>query len=284
MAKAITLAGPVSLGLLTVFFYLCLVKILNKNRIKFKDSYEQSQRRYQGLTRELANLKEENLNLENTAEEITALYNITKDICKSLDMDTVFHNFMEQINRYVRIGDCKFIKYGTDTYAYKDYTILPLEIERARIGFLALNKIEGQDKEKFYVLSQQFLLGIKRAFLYQKVQGLAITDSLTGVLSRRYLLERLAEELERSKKFGYTFSFLMVDIDNFKHYNDHYGHLVGDAVLKESAAIIRQNLRQIDLVGRYGGEEFSVILTETDKTQAEVVAESIRKTKTDKKN
>ena len=133
-----------------------------------------------------------------------------------------------------------------------------------------------EDNEKFYILSQQFLLGIKRAVLYQDVQELAITDSLTGVFNRRYYLERFKEELERSKKFNYKFCCLMVDIDYFKDYNDRYGHILGDAILRELAKTIQENTRQIDLIGRYGGEEFSIILSETDKDAATLAAGSIR--------
>jgi diguanylate cyclase (GGDEF)-like protein len=82
--------------------------------------------------------------------------------------------------------------------------------------------------------------------------------------------------MERSKKFNYRFSCLMIDIDHFKDYNDRYGHLVGDAILKEVSKSIKENIRQIDLIGRYGGEEFSIVLTETDKEKAQFVAERIR--------
>ena len=82
--------------------------------------------------------------------------------------------------------------------------------------------------------------------------------------------------IKRCEKLKYNFAFLMVDIDHFKDYNDRYGHLVGDAILKEVARTIKENIRQIDLVGRYGGEEFSVILTETDKAGARFAAERIR--------
>ncbi len=117
---------------------------------------------------------------------------------------------------------------------------------------------------------------MKRAFLYQRIQELAITDGLTQVFSRRYFLERFREELVRSEKFNYSFSCLMIDIDHFKDYNDRYGHLVGDAILREVSKTIKENIRQIDLMGRYGGEEFSLILTETDKEKAELAAERIR--------
>jgi diguanylate cyclase (GGDEF)-like protein len=87
---------------------------------------------------------------------------------------------------------------------------------------------------------------------------------------RRYL-----EEFERAGKFKLELSFLMIDIDYFKKINDSYGHLVGDAVLRETARLIKENIRDIDFIARYGGEEFSVILTETDKAGAIMVAERI---------
>ena len=112
--------------------------------------------------------------------------------------------------------------------------------------------------------------------LYHQVQELAITDKLTGVSSRKYCLERLDEELQRSKKLKNSFSVLMVDVDHFKEINDHYGHLVGDVILKDIARVIKDNTRQIDLMGRYGGEEFLIILTETAVDQARFAAERIR--------
>ncbi|MFA6349647.1 MAG: GGDEF domain-containing protein [Candidatus Omnitrophota bacterium] len=158
----------------------------------------------------------------------------------------------------------------------QDYVKLPLKIDTEDLGYLAVSGLDPNDINKFHILAQQFLLGIKRAVLYKKVQELAITDSLTQVFSRRYFLERFKEELERSKKYKHLFSFFMIDIDDFKSYNDRYGHLVGDAVLREIAKAIKENIRQVDLVGRYGGEEFSLILPETGKDQALVAAERIR--------
>ena len=78
------------------------------------------------------------------------------------------------------------------------------------------------------------------------------------------------------EKFGYRFCYLMLDIDHFKRYNDRYGHLVGDGILKEIVKGIKENIRQIDLVGRYGGEEFAVVLAETDREGGLLAAERIR--------
>ena len=113
--------------------------------------------------------------------------------------------------------------------------------------------------------------------MYETVEALAITDSLTGLYTRRYFFERLNEELNRSKKYGLRFSFLMIDIDDFKKCNDTHGHLVGDVILKDVSRIIKEGVREIDLVARYGGEEFSIILPETDKNGAMLAAERVRK-------
>jgi diguanylate cyclase (GGDEF)-like protein len=153
---------------------------------------------------------------------------------------------------------------------------LPLEIDKTPLGYLAVSGVKEAEEDKFNILAQQFLLGAKRAHLYQKIQELAITDSLTGSLSRGFYMERFKEELERSEKFRFNFSLLMADIDHFKQCNDNYGHLVGDAILKEVAKTLKENIRQIDLIGRYGGEEFSIILIETDKEGAKFAAERIR--------
>ncbi len=264
------------LVLLSLFLFLRLRRILPRTFTKIKDDYRQVQRRYNTLLSEGAKLKENNVILEKKAEEIVTIYNITKEICQSLDENKVFEYFREEINRHLSVSECKFLKHDADLAQYKDHSILPLYINKTPIGYLVTSQIRGDEKDKFHILSQQFLLGIKRALLYQKIQELAIRDSLTQVFSRRYLLERLGEELERSKKFKYNFSFLMVDVDYFKEFNDRYGHLVGDAILREVTNVIKENIRQIDLVGRYGGEEFSVILTETGEEQARYAAERIR--------
>ncbi len=263
--------------LVTLFLIIVLRKILNKNLMKKENNYELLKSEYEKLVQENTRLKTDNSNLERAAEETIALYDITKDICKTLDEDKVFAIFREHMNRYIRISDCRFLRKGEDLSQYEDYTILPLTMHKDATGYLVASGIDEKDKEKFHILAQQFLIGIRRAILYRKVQGLTITDSLTQVFNRRYFLERVSEELDRSKKFKYSFSFLMVDIDHFKEFNDNYGHLVGDAILREITKTIKENIRQVDFMGRYGGEELSVILTETDKAQAAVACERIRK-------
>lgn len=111
----------------------------------------------------------------------------------------------------------------------------------------------------------------------QRFQLLAITDPLTGLLNRRYLEERFSQEIERSKRYQFPLSFVMMDIDSFKSFNDTFGHQAGDEVLRETAHCIRRSLRNFDVAARYGGEEFIVVLPETDVTSAMILAERLRK-------
>lgn len=261
--------------ILTLSLVLWLKKIFDQSLRKEEDNCKLLLEAYDSLISQGRKLKNDNSALDRTVEDTIALYDITKEICKSLEEDKVFTNFREVLIRYIKVNDCKLLKEPPEL-PQEDYTVLPLNIESDTVRYLAVSRIKEQDSDKLHILSQQFLLGIKRAVFYQKIQELAITDSLTGVSNRRYLLTRFNEEVERSKKFKYNFAFFMADIDHFKNYNDRYGHLVGDVVLKEVCKVIKGNIRQIDLAGRYGGEEFSIILTETGREEAELAAERIR--------
>ncbi|RKY31792.1 MAG: hypothetical protein DRP74_04080 [Candidatus Omnitrophota bacterium] len=258
-------------------FFLLFKKFFSKNLKQLETTLSGLKKEYAESFQENLRLNRQNLDLRNNYENTIALYDITKEISKSLESATVFNNFKEQVNKYIKIGDCQFLGKEADLTDYSNYTRFPLEINKVLLGYLLADGIKEEDKLKFEILSQQFLLGVKRSILYHELQELAIRDSLTGVFNRRYYLERLNEELRRSGKFKYNFSCLMIDIDHFKKYNDRYGHLVGDAVLKEVSKRIKENIRQIDFMSRYGGEEFSVILSETDKELAKAAAERIRK-------
>ena len=265
-----------TLILVTLLFYFGIKKILAKRWSRAQKNLNRLKGEYKRLFQKSRQLKEQNHDWENKLEKIVALYDITKQICQSLDQDTVFDNFYSQLKRYIDFSDCKFFRQEAYPLAERDDIVLPLKIHRRPAGYLVARGIKPQEKDKFHILSQQFFLGAKRAFFYQQIQELAITDSLTGVSSRRYSLERLQEEIQRSSKLNYCFSYLMADIDYFKTCNDRYGHLVGDAILKEVANCLKENVRQIDIVGRYGGEEFCVIMSETDREAAVLAAERIR--------
>ena len=105
---------------------------------------------------------------------------------------------------------------------------------------------------------------------------LSITDALTGAYNRRYLMDQLTRELERSKRYGHPLSLMLCDVDHFKHINDTHGHQIGDEVLIQFANSLKSSLRDTDWVARYGGEEFVVVLPETTIIDASQVAERCR--------
>jgi diguanylate cyclase (GGDEF)-like protein len=102
-------------------------------------------------------------------------------------------------------------------------------------------------------------------------------DGLTGIHNRRFFEMRLVEELERAGRFQGRIAIIMADIDHFKRLNDDFGHLLGDEVLRSVASILRQHLRKMDLVCRYGGDEFAIVAPETSGANAIRVAEKLRR-------
>lgn len=111
---------------------------------------------------------------------------------------------------------------------------------------------------------------------YVAMERLATIDELTGLFNRRALMAQLQKEIQRSERTGQSFAMVMIDLDYFKRINDEYGHLCGDAVLREIGALIRQRLRAADSAGRYGGEELALLLFDTTADEAGIVAQDLR--------
>ncbi len=126
-------------------------------------------------------------------------------------------------------------------------------------------------------LMNQISMVAYNSLLYQKIEDLARTDGLTGLLNHRTFMEKLAEEYKRIDREPHPFSILLMDIDNFKRVNDTYGHPVGDIAIKAVAKVLKETARGSDFVARYGGEEFTIGMVETDTKGAEQMAERIRK-------
>lgn len=129
-----------------------------------------------------------------------------------------------------------------------------------------------------FVLWRQYIVSKENIRLYESVRRIAWTDSLTGVYNRHFFNEILPREMERSSRYGNQLSVLLLDIDGFKMFNDTYGHLKGDAVLKIIARLFSTQLRISDTIARFGGDEFVVILPETNRRSALAIAERIRNT------
>jgi diguanylate cyclase (GGDEF)-like protein len=163
---------------------------------------------------------------------------------------------------------------------------VPLLHEDEFIGLIAVASYRSHvfDREDLALLEQiarQAALSITNAHHHQKVEEQACKDSLTEVLNHGTFISCLEEEAEQAQQDGTPLSLIMLDIDHFKKYNDSYGHVIGDQVLKLTAQTIKSHIKEKDLVGRWGGEEFGIALPGANSTQARQVAERIRQTLTE---
>lgn len=131
--------------------------------------------------------------------------------------------------------------------------------------------------ERLHYLAEQVALGFENACRYQDAQDLMYTDDLTGLYNYRYMQVALNQESRRSQRYGLKFSLIFLDLDCFKGINDRHGHLAGSSALREVARLLRQCVREVDTLFRFGGDEFAALLVETDADAARVVAERIRK-------
>jgi len=118
--------------------------------------------------------------------------------------------------------------------------------------------------------------GIDKILTYEHTRELSITDELTQIFNRRYFNQRFEREMERAIRYNRPLTVIMADIDHFKNLNDTYGHFYGDEVLKTVASILDKNLRRADILARFGGEEFVILLPEIDKSHGHTVAEKLR--------
>lgn len=160
------------------------------------------------------------------------------------------------------------------------YFRLPLVFEETLLGILWVwsKSLIDADLSVMSTFSLQVASALKRASLFQEVQSLALTDPLTGLQNRRSLFDLGRIEFVRSQRLNRPFCCFMMDLDHFKKFNDQYGHLIGDLVLQEFAESVRRSVREVDLIGRYGGEELVIFLPETDLDTALQVAERLRET------
>jgi len=171
------------------------------------------------------------------------------------------------------------------SYKTNSFISYPITISGRKVGVLNVTDKSGGgaydevDLSLLEIIGPQVALALERAEWQERAtefQLMSITDALTALPNRRYLEERLAEELNRSKRYDYSMSFLMIDIDDFKAYNDKNGHQAGDLALQITAHCLKGALRAADVASRYGGEEFCILLPQTAMSEAGVIADRIR--------
>ncbi|MGH7394214.1 MAG: diguanylate cyclase [Candidatus Methylomirabilales bacterium] len=160
--------------------------------------------------------------------------------------------------------------------------VIPLLTKDKALGVIVLSSLrEGRpftqgDVEFCQILANQAAIAIENSRLFAETKRLASTDELTGLFNHRQFYLLLGQEVRRALRYGRNLSLIMLDIDYFKGYNDRYGHLAGDEALRQIARVLKTRSRDVDMVSRYGGEEFTIILPETELPQAAVQAERLR--------
>jgi diguanylate cyclase (GGDEF)-like protein len=225
---------------------------------------------------------------------VTTIAGTSPDVAEGLEfpINAGLYSYAFQKRTIVNIGN--FQAYKEKYYRFQEnephnssiasLIIFPiLDDEQRIIGLLSIesnaaNRFSGDTEKHLSTLIGNASVAITRARLYQKMEMLATTDGLTLLCNHRTFQEHLAKEVERARRYKRPLSLLLLDIDHFKTFNDTYGHPVGDLVLKEISACIRQSIRVNDIAARYGGEEFTVIIPETGEEGAMVIAERIRRT------
>ncbi|MBM3238871.1 GGDEF domain-containing protein [Candidatus Poribacteria bacterium] len=161
---------------------------------------------------------------------------------------------------------------------------IPMIVDSRVKGVMTIEKLMNQrqtfdveDVELLKILMNEAAIALANGYAYRQLEDVAMKDGLTGLYNYRYFQERLNKEVERSIHHASPLSLLMVDVNKFKIVNDAYGHRQGDETLKDLANILRSNVRSVDVPARYGGDEFVIILPETDAKRAAIVAERIKK-------
>ena len=167
-------------------------------------------------------------------------------------------------------------------YASKSFVIVPIKIEGEVVGVLNLTdkKEQGtfteEDLKMLTLIGRHLALHIENIRLLEKNKNLVTLDSLTNLFNHRYFQEQLLEEIYRAERYRHPLGLIMLDIDNFKNYNETNGYPAGDSALRQVAVILKDNTRKADITSRYGPEEFMLILPEVKLKAAILVAEKLR--------
>jgi len=164
----------------------------------------------------------------------------------------------------------------------RSFAAIPMRVQNQIVGVINVSdgkpgQFSEDDCELLNLLAEQAAVVIEHSEEVHNLEIQALTDPLTGVANRRYFHKRLEEEIRRTRRYKHSLGMIMIDIDHFKKVNDQYGHATGDAVLQGLAVLLRQSVRDTEIVARYGGEEFALLMPLTNTDEAYAAAERIRK-------
>ena len=178
-------------------------------------------------------------------------------------------------------NDERYLNYKSSLRDKGSMISAPIVAKDQLLGVLNLHKTEIKgfnetDIQLIHATTNQLAVAIENSLLYEKTRLLSNTDELTNIPNRRYFQSLLRREFARAQRFKTSFSVILIDIDHFKRFNDTFGHINGDLTLTRVATVLLQNTRGVDQVARFGGEEFIVLLSNTNKEGACLVAEKLR--------
>lgn len=228
--------------------------------------------------------------LEEATNRLTvkAAFGLTEDGLQSLTLrlGEGISGLVAQTGQAMLVPDVsaepRFLEQASFRQRHGSFLCVPLRIKGGKvIGVLNAHKPDPQafsvaDLDLFQAVANQVAVALENAQLYQQTKEMSSRDDLTGLFNRRHFFENLEKEVQRAHRYRRVFSLLMLDLDDFKSYNDTYGHLKGDEVLKELARLLLGTTRRADVVSRFGGEEFVILLPEINRRGGAVVAEKIR--------
>ncbi|MDD3375366.1 MAG: diguanylate cyclase [Candidatus Omnitrophica bacterium] len=180
--------------------------------------------------------------------------------------------------------DKRYLRKNRPSCESKSFVSAPIKMGDQVLGVLSVTDKHFQDEEIFTqldlkvlsMITRQVGIAMEASKLYSDLKFLTVTDPLTGIYNFRYFAKTLDREISRSKRYDRPLCILMIDVDDFKTYNDTHGHIEGDILLKELSRIFKENVRDVDVACRYAGDEFVIILPDTEISNAEIVANKIK--------